>query len=170
MTLGVKDEVVSMVAADVGDSLLTICENGFGKRTSIDEYRKTRRGGKGVINIRATDRNGRVVAIKAVTDDDELMMITAKGMMLRTDLSAIREIGRATQGVRLIRIKSEDRVVAVAKMASEDADAETSNGSSPQDASSADAESNADQTPDDAQTQPPTAEPGTESSTPDPGE
>ena len=122
MSLSAGDAVVSMVAIHPGDSLLTICENGFGKRTPIEEYRKTRRGGKGVINIKTTERNGNVVAIKAVGDDDELMMITAAGMMLRTDLSAVREIGRATQGVRLIRLDDEDRVVAVAKVAPDDAD------------------------------------------------
>ncbi len=125
MTLGADDRVVSMVAIDPDGSLLTICENGFGKRTGVEEYRKTRRGGKGVINIKTTERNGQVVNLQAVNDDDELMMITAGGMMLRTDLSAVREIGRATQGVRLIRLKDGDRVVAVAKLASEDTEDES---------------------------------------------
>ncbi|MFQ5494482.1 MAG: DNA gyrase C-terminal beta-propeller domain-containing protein, partial [Phycisphaerae bacterium] len=124
MTLAAEDAVVAMVAINPGDSVLTVCENGFGKRTSIEEYRKTRRGGKGVINIRTTTRNGRVVGMKAVNDDDELMLITAGGMMLRTDLTAVREIGRATQGVRMIRLKDHDRVVALAKIAPED-DAES---------------------------------------------
>ncbi|UCC29447.1 MAG: DNA gyrase subunit A [Phycisphaerales bacterium] len=125
MTLGGEDSVVSMVAINPGDSLLTVCENGFGKRTGIEEYRKTRRGGKGVINIKVTHRNGRVVAIQAVSDDDELMMITANGMMLRTDLQAVRAIGSATQGVRLIRLDQGDRVVAVAKIAPEDEESES---------------------------------------------
>ena len=116
------DNVVSLVAVDPGESLLTLCQNGFGKRTGIDAYRKTRRGGKGVINIRTTERNGKVVAIQAVSDDDELMFITAGGMMLRTDLTAVREIGRATQGVRLIRLADKDRVVAVAKIAADETD------------------------------------------------
>ena len=94
----------------------TVCENGYGKRTAIEEYRKTKRGGKGVINIKATERNGDVIAIQAVQDDDELMFITSNGIMLRTDLSAVREIGRATQGVRLIRLDENDSVVAVAKI------------------------------------------------------
>jgi DNA gyrase subunit A len=114
------DEVVGMVVADPQGYLLTVCENGYGKRTAIEEYRKTRRGGKGVINIKTTERNGRVVAIKAVVDEDELMLITANGMMLRTDLTQLREIGRATQGVRLIRLDDGDRVVAVAKIAREE--------------------------------------------------
>jgi len=116
MTLAKDDAVVDMAAAGPGSSILTICENGFGKRTDVGAYRLTRRGCKGVINIRATERNGRVVAIKAVTDDDELMMITAKGIMLRTGLSELREIGRATQGVRMIRPAAADHVVAVAKI------------------------------------------------------
>lgn len=120
MSLEEDDAVVSMVAIDAGGSLLTVCENGYGKRTSIDEYRKTKRGGKGVINIKTTERNGNVVAIRAVVDTDELMLITAKGMMLRTDLSAVREIGRATQGVRLIKLDEDDKVVAVAKLAPEE--------------------------------------------------
>jgi DNA gyrase subunit A len=119
MKLDGDDTVVSMIAINPGQSVLTVCENGFGKRTSIDEYRKTRRGGKGVINIKTTERNGNVVAIQAVVDTDELMLITAKGMMLRTDLAAVREIGRATQGVRLIKI-DDDNVVAVAKLAPEE--------------------------------------------------
>ena len=83
-----------------------------------------------IINIKTTERNGNVVAIRAVKDEDELMLITQKGMTLRTDLSAVREIGRATQGVRLIRIDPDDRLVAVARLAREsdeadaDADAE----------------------------------------------
>ncbi len=120
MTLESADAVVSMVAIVPGQSVLTVCENGFGKRTAIEEYRKTRRGGKGVINIKTTERNGRVVAIKAVVDVDELMVITANGIMLRTDLKELREIGRATQGVRLIRLDEADRVVAVAKIVREE--------------------------------------------------
>ncbi|UCE61041.1 MAG: DNA gyrase subunit A [Phycisphaerales bacterium] len=116
MSLAADDSVVSMVAIDPGSSLLTVCEHGFGKRTGLEEYRKTRRGAKGVINIKTTERNGMVVAIEAVNDDDEVMLITAKGIMLRTDLSAVREIGRATQGVRLIRLDDGDKVVSVAKI------------------------------------------------------
>ncbi len=114
------DCVVALVAADASLSLLTICENGYGKRTSLEEYRKTRRGAKGVINIKTTDRNGDVVSVHAVKDDDEMMIITAQGMMLRSGLEAVREIGRATQGVRLIRLDEGDKVVAVARLAKED--------------------------------------------------
>jgi len=135
MALSDQDAVVSMVALDPGKSLLTVCENGYGKRTLIDEYRKTRRGGKGVINIRTTDRNGQVVAIQAVGGTDELMLITAQGMMLRTDLSAVREIGRATQGVRLIRLDDKDRVVAVAKIVAEENDSAAEPGDGPSEVS-----------------------------------
>jgi DNA gyrase subunit A len=111
------DVVVDMIVVQPGVSVLTVCENGFGKRTDIGEYRLTKRGAKGVINIKVTERNGRVVAVKAVRDDDELMLITAQGIMLRTDLTQVREIGRATQGVRLIRPEEGDKVVAVARIA-----------------------------------------------------
>ncbi|GIK16791.1 MAG: DNA topoisomerase (ATP-hydrolyzing) [Planctomycetota bacterium] len=121
-TLEEGDYIVGLVAAEAGLSLLTICENGYGKRTRLEEYRKTRRGAKGVINIKTTDRNGDVVSLHAVRDDDEMMIITSKGMMLRTGLEAVREIGRATQGVRLIRLDEGDTVVAVARLAKEDQD------------------------------------------------
>ncbi len=120
MTLSNDDRVVDMVVVRPGTSILTICENGFGKRTDIEEYRQTHRGGKGIINIKTTERNGRVVAIKAVQDDDELMITSANGIMLRTDLSSLREIGRATQGVRVIRVEEGDRVAAVARIAREE--------------------------------------------------
>ena len=113
------DRVVDMAVVRPGMSLLTVCERGFGKRTEIEEYRLTRRGGKGVINVRVTEKNGPVVALRAVTDDDELMLITSKGRLLRTAVAELREIGRATQGVRLIRVEDDERVVAVARVVSE---------------------------------------------------
>ncbi len=121
LTLKGDDILVDMAVARPGVSLLTVCENGFGKRTPIDEYRLQHRGGSGVINIKATDRNGKVVAMRAVVDADELMMITANGIMLRTSVSELREIGRATQGVRMIRVDEGDKVVAVARVAPEEA-------------------------------------------------
>jgi DNA gyrase subunit A len=114
------DAVVDMIVTNDSASVLTVCEKGYGKRTQVGEYRKTRRGGKGVINIKATERNGRVVALKSVTDTDELMIISAKGIALRTDLKQLREIGRATQGVRVIRLDEDDLVVAVARIAKEE--------------------------------------------------
>ena len=80
--------------------MLTVTENGYGKRTAIDDYRVQSRGGTGIINIQTTDRNGQVVGIAFVHDDDEVMLITQQGMILRMRAGDIREIGRATQGVR----------------------------------------------------------------------
>ncbi|MFH1419080.1 MAG: DNA gyrase subunit A [Planctomycetota bacterium] len=120
ITLKRDDRVVDMAVIRPGMSLLTVCENGFGKRTDIDEYRFQKRGGGGVINIRTTDRNGEVVALRAVRDEDELMLITSKGIMLRTAISQTREIGRATQGVRLIRLDEGDKVVSVARIAEDE--------------------------------------------------
>ncbi len=124
------DVVVDLAIIRPGMSLLTVCENGFGKRTLVDEYRLTRRGSKGVINIRVTERNGQVVALRAVTDEDALMFITAKGILLRTMVSELREIGRATQGVRLIRVDEDDHVVTVASVVN-DKDEQEANGQPP---------------------------------------
>ncbi len=120
ITLKRDDLVVDMVVIRPGMSLLTVCENGYGKRTDIEEYRLQKRGGSGIINIRATERNGDVVALRAVQDEDELMLITANGLMLRTAVSQTREIGRATQGVKLIRVENGDKVVSVARIAREE--------------------------------------------------
>ena len=99
--------------------VLTACVNGFGKRTPVEDYRLIRRGGKGVINIKTTDRNGDVVGMKAVCDDDELMLITQKGILIRTRVTEIRETGRNAQGVRLIKLDDGDRLVAMAKIDSD---------------------------------------------------
>lgn len=143
ITLKGDDILVDMAVARPGASLLTVCENGYGKRTAIDEYRLQHRGGSGVINIRTTERNGRVVAMRSVTDADELMLITANGIMLRTSVAEFREIGRATQGVRMIRIDEGDRVVAVARVAPEETEppaaAAPSEGGDPPSAGAADA-------------------------------
>lgn len=113
------DEVVGMVVA-VGDddpaSLLTVCANGFGKRTALAEYRSQSRGGKGLIDIKTTDRNGPVVAITKVEDDDEVMITTTGGIIIRTRVRDISLIGRNTQGVRLIRVDEGDSVSSVAKL------------------------------------------------------
>ncbi len=114
-----EDTVVDMVIAEKKASLLTVCENGYGKRTGLDNYRPQSRGGLGLINIKTTARNGKVVALKAIRYADELMMITANGIIIRTGLEQIRPIGRNTQGVRLIKLKGGDKLVAAAKIASE---------------------------------------------------
>ena len=110
------DAVVDMVIAEEKASLLTVCENGYGKRTSLDNYRSQNRGGVGLINIKTTERNGKVVSLKAVQFDDELMLITANGQIMRTGLDQIRPIGRNTQGVRLIKLREGDKLVAAAKI------------------------------------------------------
>jgi DNA gyrase subunit A len=111
------DAVVAMEVVRPGGTLLTVSENGYGKRTELDEYRVQSRGGVGIINIHTSDRNGRVVGIANVQDDDELMIITQQGKVLRMVMRDIRTIGRATQGVRLIGIDENDRVVSIARLA-----------------------------------------------------
>ncbi|RPI58000.1 MAG: DNA gyrase subunit A, partial [Planctomycetaceae bacterium] len=114
------DTVVAMAVLDPMATLLTVCENGHGKRTSFDEYRLQGRGGTGIINIRTTERNGKVVGMKSIRDADELMMITSNGMIVRTGVNEMRTIGRATQGVKVISLKPGDKLVAVARVIAED--------------------------------------------------
>jgi DNA gyrase subunit A len=116
------DAVVGMVIVEEKAALFTICENGYGKRTGLENYRSQSRGGVGLKNIKTSTRNGKVVALKAVQNTDDLMMITAHGMIIRTGLDQIRSIGRNTQGVRLIKLKPGDKLVAAAKIISEEAD------------------------------------------------
>jgi DNA gyrase subunit A len=111
------DEVVAMEVVHEGGTVLTVAQNGYGKRTELDEYRVQSRGGFGTINIQTSDRNGKVVGIAYVTDEDELMLISQQGMILRMKAGDIRSIGRATQGVRLIEMEEGDAVVSVAKLA-----------------------------------------------------
>jgi DNA gyrase subunit A len=99
---------------------LTVTEHGYGKRTEMDEYRVQSRGGVGIINIQTTERNGRVVGMASVHDEDEFMLITQQGKVLRTVARDIRSIGRATQGVRLIEIDADDGVVSLARLAERD--------------------------------------------------
>src|SRR6187399_1772237 len=110
------DEVVAMEVLTPVGSILSVTEQGYGKRTELSEYRLQTRGGVGIINIQTSDRNGKVVGIVQVSDDDELMLITQQGKILRMASKDIRTIGRATQGVRLIDIEGEDRAVSIAKL------------------------------------------------------
>ena len=114
------DEVVVMAIVDPQATLLTACENGYGKRTSFEEYPLQGRGGYGVINIKTTERNGKVVAMKPIRDADELMLMTLGGMIVRIGAEDLRTIGRATQGVRLITLKEDDKLVGVARVVAED--------------------------------------------------
>jgi DNA gyrase subunit A len=119
-TLKENDDIIGMVIARPGKTLLTITQNGYGKRTQIEEYRLINRGGKGVINILCTERNGSVSAIKSIADDDELMFISQKGIIIRTPAKDISVIGRSTQGVRLMKLGEGDKIVAAAKIIKED--------------------------------------------------
>ncbi len=105
------DEVVEMVVLGEQGTLLTVCENGYGKRTECSEYPRRRRGGMGVIDIKTSDRNGAVVSCKQVDDDDEVMVITQQGIMIRVSVKGISCIGRNTQGVRVISVDDGDRVI-----------------------------------------------------------
>ncbi len=135
------DEVVGMVTVPPQHeeySILVVSEKGYGKRTVVEDYRTTNRGGKGVKTMSITDKTGGLVAIKAVTDDDDLMVINRSGVMIRLGMSDLRTMGRATQGVRLINLKKNDRIASVAKVPAseeeEDADLETpsENGTTPE--------------------------------------
>jgi len=101
-------------------AILTAAEKGLGKRTAIAEYREQGRGGLGVINLKVTERTGKVVGVAQVVGGDQLILITQDGMIIRTAVDAIREIGRSTQGVRLINLEGEDRLVAIAKVLERD--------------------------------------------------
>ena len=118
--LGKGDEVITMALAQPKAELLTVTALGFGKRTTIDAYRLQSRGGKGIINLKVTKKNGEVVGAKMVTDQDELMLISQEGMMVRSPVKDIRSTGRGTQGVRLISMKGKDRVASVARVAPKD--------------------------------------------------
>jgi DNA gyrase subunit A len=123
ISLADDDEVIGMVVANGEDdpaSLLTVCALGFGKRTALTEYRSQKRGGKGLIDIKTTDRNGPVVAIAKIVDGDEVMLTTTGGILIRTPVIDMRLIGRNTQGVRLIRVEEGDSVSSLAKLPEEE--------------------------------------------------
>jgi DNA gyrase subunit A len=120
ITLRDDDYVVAMEVVKPGGTLLSVTERGFGKRTEIEEYRVQSRGGVGIINIATSERNGQVVGIAYVQDEDEVLLITQQGMIIRMLTNDVRAIGRATQGVRLIDIEDEDKVVSVARLVEKD--------------------------------------------------
>jgi len=116
-----NDEVIGMVSVhDFDEEILVVSENGFGKRSSIDDYRITNRGGKGVKTISITEKTGGLVAIKNVSDSDDLMIINKSGIAIRMSVEDLRVMGRATQGVKLINIKGNDSIAAVAKVMKDD--------------------------------------------------
>ncbi|MCL4401417.1 MAG: DNA gyrase subunit A, partial [Acidobacteria bacterium] len=112
MNLAEGDYVVGTEIVEEDDLILSISEHGYGKRTPLKDYRLTSRGGKGVINMKTSARNGNVVAILSVQEDTDLMIITKDGKIIRLESSEIRQAGRSTQGVRLVRMEDEDRVAA----------------------------------------------------------
>ncbi|MFT4576267.1 MAG: DNA gyrase subunit A [Polaribacter sp.] len=120
-----KDEVIGMVAVnDVESNILVVSEKGYGKRSNLEDYRITNRGGKGVKTLNISDKTGQLVAIKNVTDEDDLMIINKSGITIRMAVANLRVMGRATQGVKLINIKDSDSIAAVAKVQHEEEEEE----------------------------------------------
>jgi DNA gyrase subunit A len=120
--LGTDDEVVSMDILDPEKDVLTVTLNGFGKRSATDRYRTTRRGGKGIMTILTTERNGLVVGSIQVGDDDQVLLVTDGATMIRFKASEMRTLGRYTQGVRLVRLKKGELVVAIERLMDVDDD------------------------------------------------
>ncbi|MBU0683891.1 MAG: DNA gyrase subunit A [Candidatus Omnitrophota bacterium] len=116
ITLRKKDKVVGMVPVDPEGTLLSVTERGYGKRTEFESYRLQSRGGSGVINLKVVDKNGKVVGIKSVREKNEIMLISIQGMVVRVTVKGISNIGRATQGVRLINLKDGDKLTSVASV------------------------------------------------------
>lgn len=116
ISLTSKDEVIGMQTVRPDAYLLAVTANGFGKRTHLSEYRRQSRGGKGIINIKTSERNGPVVAVEVIRNDEEIMIISAEGIIIRLKAEDISIIGRSTQGVTLMRLDPGDNVVAVAKV------------------------------------------------------
>jgi DNA gyrase subunit A len=114
ITLRGDDRVVSMIIVNESDDVLTVTEKGYGKRTQVADYRKTNRGGSGIINIKVTDKNGNVIALKGVHGDMDVMLMTRNGILIRSDVDKISTIGRNTQGVRLISLDDGDSVIDIA--------------------------------------------------------
>ncbi|MDE1982809.1 MAG: DNA gyrase subunit A, partial [Betaproteobacteria bacterium] len=126
--------IAMLVAENESQSVLTATENGYGKRTSITEYTRHGRGGQGIIAIQTSARNGRVVSAALVNADDELMLITTGGVLIRTRVQEIREMSRATQGVTLIALDDGEKLVSLSRIDESESDAETESESEPQDA------------------------------------
>lgn len=120
INLSPNDHVVDMIVAEKDATILTVSKNGYGKRSLLDDYRLQSRAGKGIINIKATDRNGIVVGMKEVNDEDDILLITQGGIIVRLRVKEIRTMGRNTQGVRVIRLDKGDRLVAIARVEHEE--------------------------------------------------
>ena len=122
------DTVIGGIVIRVSSSLLVVTNKGYGKRSDIADYRITRRGGKGVITVKTGEKNGKLIALMEVNDNDELVIISAKGMVIRQSLKDIRVMGRNTQGVRVIRMKEGDAIADIAKVVPEDDNGINGNG------------------------------------------
>ncbi len=120
INLAKKDVVIGMLVIKNATTLMVVTEKGFGKRSEIEEYRLTKRGGKGVITVKTSDRNGKLIAMKEVNDSDELVIITTGGMVIRQAVKDLRIMGRNTQGVRLIKLKEGDDIADIARVIPED--------------------------------------------------
>jgi DNA gyrase subunit A len=128
ITLRDQDAVVGMDPVREDADLLVITELGFGKRTPLSEYRDQSRGGKGIKTIKVTQKNGPIIGIKVVQDDDELMIINAEGIVIRIAVRDVSRVGRDTQGVRVMRLSENDRVVALARVVNKDEESEGGEG------------------------------------------
>ena len=128
MRLDEGDQVVSMEILTRGFDVLTVADGGFGKRTNMDEYRLQSRGGKGIITMKTTDKTGRVIGVQQVTEDDQLMLVTTNGKIIRLRIKDIRIIGRNTQGVRLIELEEGERVVSLARVVEKEEEDDGGNG------------------------------------------
>ena len=114
---GPEDELIGMVCInDPNDTILVVSEKGYGKRSALEDYRVTNRGGKGVKTLNITEKTGQLIAIKSVTDQEDLMIINKSGVIIRLSVADLRVMGRATQGVRLIRLSEDDEIASVAKV------------------------------------------------------
>ncbi len=120
IALGARDQVIGMVVVKREANLLVVTEKGMGKCSAIDEYRVQKRGGKGIITLKATDRTGDAVSIMEVLPEDELMLITKQGIAIRMPVKGIRVAGRNTQGVKLVNLDDHDLVMDVARVVPED--------------------------------------------------
>ena len=114
--LGKGDKVVGLLVIKRNDTILVVTEKGYGKRSEVNDYRITHRGGKGVITVKTTDKVGKMIALMEVIDSDELVIITTHGMVIRQSVKDIRVMGRNTQGVRVIRLKDNDTIADIAKV------------------------------------------------------
>ena len=126
--LGKGDVVVGLIVVSRASTILVVTDKGFGKRSDLEDYRIIHRGGKGIITVKTSDKNGKLIAIREVNDNDELVIITKNGMVIRQSVKELRVMGRNTQGVRLIRLNEDDSIADIARVISEDEDFENKNG------------------------------------------